>query len=116
MRYLCLQPGGIPFRGRAPACPPLSAAPGPAAPGPPLRLHHPAGRGRDVTAASLPPAAAGTRRASLKRPARRPPPLPAAEPPLALAGRQRLRESARKGLAATPEGPRRAGPGEPRPP
>lgn len=36
-------------------------------PGPPLRLQHrPAGRGRDVTAASSPPAA-GTRRARLKR-------------------------------------------------
>lgn len=41
--------------------------PGPAAPGPPPPLqHHPARRGRDVTAASSPPAA-GTRRASLKR-------------------------------------------------
>lgn len=74
--YLWFQPGGIPFRGgRAPACHALSLGPGPAAPGPPLLLqHHPAGRGRDVTAASSPPAA-GTRRASLKRhrPASRPP-------------------------------------------
>ena len=75
-RYLWFQPGGIPFRGgRAPACHALTLGPGPAAPGPPLLLqHHPAGRGRDVTAASSPPEA-GTRRASLKRhrPARRAP-------------------------------------------
>lgn len=52
-RYLWVQPGGIPFRGRGPACPGRSSGPGPAAPGPPLLLqHHPAGRGRDVTAAS----------------------------------------------------------------
>lgn len=55
-RYLWFEPGGIPFRGRAPACPVLSLGPCPAAPGPPLLLqHHPAGRGRDVTAASSPP-------------------------------------------------------------
>lgn len=87
--YLWFEPGGIPFRGWVPACPVRSSGPGPAAPGPPLLLqHHPAGRGRDVTAASSPPAA-GTRRASLKRhrTARRrrwtrarPPPSPASCP------------------------------------
>lgn len=89
MGYLCFQPGGIPVRGRAAACPLLSAAPGP-----PLRLHHPAGRGRDVTAASSPPAASA-RRASLKRPAR-PAPAPAARDPLPpVTGRPRLREEPR---------------------
>lgn len=84
-------------------------------PGPPLLLlqHHPAGRGRDVTAASPPPAA-GTRRARLKR--HRPPPpgrwTPRPAPPLPAAhprvpeGRWARRQSPRGRPAPTSVGPR----------
>lgn len=64
MWYLWFEPGGIPSRSRAPACPLRSSGPRPAAPGPPLLLqHHP--RGGAVTSRLHP---------------RRPRPVPAEHP------------------------------------